>query len=118
MSAAGWVDRDTLMVAGASGLWRFDIETGDRERLVALEADRPDTRSNDGRADPLGGFWLGTMGRQAQTGEGSIYRYFRGEAQRLYRQITIPNAIWFPPDVLPHLGMLPKYSVPECGGLG
>lgn len=98
VSAAGWVDRDTLLVAGASGLWRFDIGTGDRERLVALEADRPDTRSNDGRADPQGGFWIGTMGREAQTGEGSIYRYFRGEVRRIYQQITIPNAICYSPD--------------------
>ena len=98
VSAAGWIDRDTLMVAGATGLWRFDIPTGARELIVPLEADRPDTRSNDGRADPLGGFWIGTMGTEAQTGEGSIYRYFRGEVRRIYQQITIPNAICFSPD--------------------
>lgn len=98
VSAAGWIDRDTLMVAGASALWSFDIETGARDRISALEADVPGTRSNDGRADPLGGFWIGTMGRKAEAGAGAIYRYFRGEVRQIYRDLTIPNSICFSPD--------------------
>ncbi|SDY74918.1 Sugar lactone lactonase YvrE [Jannaschia faecimaris] len=97
VSAAGWIDRDTLMVAGASALWSFDIETGTRAIIAPLEADQPDTRSNDGRADPVGGFWIGTMGRNAEEGAGAIYRYFRGEVRQIFRDITIPNAICFSP---------------------
>ncbi|MEM7487643.1 MAG: SMP-30/gluconolactonase/LRE family protein [Pseudomonadota bacterium] len=98
VSAAGWIDRDTLMVAGESALWRFDIPSGTRERIVDLEADDPGTRSNDGRADPVGGFWIGTMGKAAEPDRGAIYRYFRGELRKLYHEITIPNAICFSPD--------------------
>lgn len=98
ISAAGWIDHDTLLVAGESALWRFDIESGERERLVALEADKPANRSNDGRADPVGGFWIGTMGKEAEPGAGAIYRYFRGEMRKLYQDITVPNAICFAPD--------------------
>lgn len=98
VSAAGWIDRDTLMVVSASGFWRFDITTGAREQLAALEADNPHTRSNDGRADPVGGFWVGTMGYGCETGKGAIYRYFRGEVRKLYDKISIPNAICFSPD--------------------
>lgn len=97
VSAAGWIDRDTLMVAGASALWRFDIETGARDVIAPLEADMPGNRSNDGRADPVGGFWIGTMGRAAEEGAGAIYRYFRGEVRQIYRDMTIPNAICFSP---------------------
>ena len=97
VSAAGWVDRDTLLVAGETALWRFDIPSGERSRIVPLEADRPGNRSNDGRADPLGGFWIGTMGREAETGAGAIYRYFRGEVRKLYEGVSIPNAICFAP---------------------
>ncbi len=97
VSAAGWIDRDTLMVAGASALWRFDIGSGAREPLAALEADVPGNRSNDGRADPVGGFWIGTMGRGAEAGAGAIYRYFRGEVRRIFQDLTIPNAICFAP---------------------
>ena len=98
VSAAGWVDKDTLLIAAATGLWRFDISTGARDRIVALEADNPLTRSNDGRADPQGGFWIGTMGINAEAFAGAIYRYYRGELRQLFDQITISNAICFAPD--------------------
>lgn len=98
VSAAGWVDRDSLLVASQTGLYRFDIASGARERIVALEADNPATRSNDGRADPMGGFWIGTMGKRAEPGAGAIYRYYRGALERLHGAITIPNAICFAPD--------------------
>ena len=98
VSAAGWVDRDTLLIASESALFRFDLATGARHDLIALEADRPANRSNDGRADPFGGFWIGTMGKDAAPGAGAIYRYYRGELRRLFADITITNAISFAPD--------------------
>lgn len=98
VSAAGWVDRDTLLVADATGLFRYNLATGAREAVAALEADNPVTRSNDGRADPYGGFWIGTMGHNAEPGAGAIYRYYRGELRQLYADITISNAICFSPD--------------------
>lgn len=97
-SAAGWIDDDTLLVATETGLSRFDIATGQRSQFTALEADRPDTRSNDGRADPFGGFWIGTMGKSAEPRAGAIYRFFRGEVIKMFDGITIPNAICFRPD--------------------
>jgi len=98
VSAAGWIDRDTLLVASAKALLRFDLRDGSQTQLVALEADDPRTRSNDGRADPWGGFWIGTMGRTAEPGLGAIYRFYRGELRKLASSITISNAICFAPD--------------------
>ena len=98
VSAAGWVDEDMLLMASESALWRLDIRLGERERLVPLEADSPATRSNDGRADPFGGFWIGTMGKAAEPRAGAIYRYYRGELRQLYPDITVSNAICFSPD--------------------
>mgnify|MGYP001799558720 FL=1 len=98
VSAAGWVDADTLLIASASGLWRFDIASGGRDLVVPLEADDTTTRSNDGRADPQGGFWIGTMGVKAEAHAGAIYRYYRGELRQLFDRITISNAICFTPD--------------------
>ncbi|WP_386627108.1 SMP-30/gluconolactonase/LRE family protein [Sulfitobacter geojensis] len=97
-SAAGWVDKDTLVLASETALWRFDIPSGDKTQICALEADNPVTRSNDGRADPWGGFWIGTMGKEAQKQAGAIYRYYRGELRKLVSDITITNAICFAPD--------------------
>ncbi len=97
-SAAGWVDGDRLLMASESALSIFDLRSGAREPICALEADNPLTRSNDGRADPWGGFWIGTMGLEAQPQAGAIYRYYRGEVRRLFADITITNAICFSPD--------------------
>ncbi|MGR3711926.1 MAG: SMP-30/gluconolactonase/LRE family protein [Shimia sp.] len=98
VSAAGWVDRDTLILASETALWKFDLVTEEQEYLVGLEADNPDTRSNDGRADPYGGFWIGTMGKSAQSKAGAIYRYYQGELRKLVNRITITNAICFSAD--------------------
>lgn len=100
VSAAGWIDENTLLVASETALLRFDIETGNSEIMHPLEADDPVTRSNDGRADPWGGFWIGTMGKNAESEAGAIYRYFKGELRLLYPRITISNAICFSPDEL------------------
>lgn len=97
-SAAGWFDRDRLMVVSETGFYRFDLATGTRELILPLEADRPETRSNDGRTDPMGGFWIGTMGKQAEPGAGAIYRLYRGELRKLHDAISIPNAICFSGD--------------------
>lgn len=98
VSAAGWVDRDMLLIAGERDLFLFDVETEEVQTLVDLEPDLRGNRSNDGRADPFGGFWIGTMGKNAQPGAGAIYRYYQGELRKLYPGITIPNAISFAPD--------------------
>lgn len=97
VSACGWVDHDTLLMASETGLWRFDIPSGRRDLVVPLEADMPHTRSNDGRADPQGGFWIGTMGKGAEPYAGAIYRYYRGALRKLFDRITISNAICFAP---------------------
>lgn len=98
VSAAGWIDHTTLLIASANGLWRFDIETGRRALLCPLEADNAATRSNDGRADPWGGFWIGTMGYNAEQDAGAIYRYYQGELRQLFDKVTVPNTICFAPD--------------------
>jgi sugar lactone lactonase YvrE len=97
VSAAGWIDRHEVLIASESALFRFNLDTGARKDVVALEADLPETRSNDGRADPQGGFWIGTMGKKAEPGLGSIWRYYKGELRRLYDGLGIPNSIAFGP---------------------
>lgn len=98
VSAAGWVDENTLLICSATAFLKFDIETGSQEIIAPLEADMPNTRSNDGRADPQGGMWIGTMDLEATKDGGAIYRYYKGEVRTIYPNITIPNSICFSPD--------------------
>ncbi len=98
VSAAGWTGPDSLLIASETKLFHFDLVTGASETIAPLEADNPATRSNDGRADPQGGFWIGTMGKGAEAHTGAIYRYYNGDLRLLFPRITIPNSICFAPD--------------------
>ena len=98
VSAAGWISRDELLIASEKRLFRFNLETGDEETLCPLEADMQATRSNDGRADPMGGFWIGTMAKAEGKGAGAFYRYYKGELRKLWGGITVTNAQCFAPD--------------------
>lgn len=98
VSAAGWVSKTELLIASASKLFLFNLDTKTSMKLCDMEADNQVTRSNDGRADPKGGFWIGTMGIEAEAGAGSIYRFYKGELRKLFSGITITNAICFAPD--------------------
>jgi sugar lactone lactonase YvrE len=100
VSAAGWVDDNTLLIASSCALFTFDLTSGTQIHICDLEANQAATRSNDGRADPKGGFWIGTMGLNAEMGMGSIYRYYKGELRTLYSDMQITNAISFAPDGL------------------
>ena len=98
VSAGGWVDEERILIASYSSLFVFNVETGAQERLCDLEADKPENRCNDGRADPYGGFWIGTMGIKSEPGAGAFYRYYRGELRKLYANITITNGACFSAD--------------------
>lgn len=97
-SACGWLDKQSLIVATASGLQKFDVESGQWETLFDLETDNPATRSNDGRVGPDGSFWIGTMGRSLEPAAGAYYRLKNGRISQLVNQVSIPNATCFSPD--------------------
>lgn len=98
VSAAGWVSDSTLLIASETRLFLFDVEREKAEDVEGLEPDNTLTRSNDGRADPWGGFWIGTMAKDAAHAAGAIYRYYDGRITRLFDNVSIPNAICFSPD--------------------
>jgi len=97
-SAAAVIDKMRLMVAFEDGLEIFDLEGETFSPYLPLERDNLLTRSNDGRCDPWGRFWLGTMGKNAEDGAGAIYMIERGKVKTLQTKISIPNSIAFSPD--------------------
>ena len=66
-ASGGWV------AALADGFWAV-AEDGATERLVDVQSDRPDLRFNDGKCDPAGRFWAGTMALDHRAGAGRLYR--------------------------------------------
>lgn len=71
---------------------------GGWSRVVGIEADNADTRSNDARIHPSGAFWMGTMGKGQAPATGAIYRYFEGTLEKMFDNISTPNSICFSPD--------------------
>ena len=97
-SALGRIDAHRQLLVADDGVYLRERADGQMSLYRPLEADNAATRSNDARVHPSGTFWIGTMGRQAERGLGAIYALHRGELTRLYKHVTIPNAICFSPD--------------------
>ena len=51
------------MLAVEDGFAQFDIGSGSLELVADPESDKPENRFNDGKCDPAGRFWAGTMNR-------------------------------------------------------
>jgi sugar lactone lactonase YvrE len=97
-SAAGIMDADTLVIACEGEIVRFDLNAGQGTRLIALEPDIPGNRSNDGRVNPAGGLWVGTMDKTEGLYSGSLYQYRGGTLKKLSTDIKVPNSTCFSPD--------------------
>ena len=62
-----------LMLALTEGFAALDTDSGQVEYLQKVEGEYPDNRFNDGKCDPAGRFWAGTMPYKGGDG-GSLYR--------------------------------------------
>lgn len=89
-----------LVLGLEDGLYPFAPQDGLGTRLVAIEADDPRTRINDGKPDPQGRLWFGTMDKTgAGTPIGALYRLdLDGTLEKIRTDIRIPNSIDFSPD--------------------
>lgn len=62
------------LCAGDSGIYHFDPGTGHRTSLADPEAaQRATNRFNDGKCDPAGRFWAGSISLVKQTGAANLY---------------------------------------------
>ncbi len=99
VAAAAILDDHTLVLATDTGLKEFDLATGGMNRINEIEADNPDTRTNDSRVHPSGAFWIGTLSRSSEEEpRGAVYHYRAGLLTTLKSAISIPNATCFSPD--------------------
>ena len=97
VSAGGCINETDILMATSESLVRLNLDNGKHTKIIDLEAENSVTRSNDGRADPQGGFWIGTMGKKMEKEAGAIYRFYKGELRKLFSSITVPNSICFSP---------------------
>jgi sugar lactone lactonase YvrE len=92
------VDAERQLLATEEGLFIRDIGTGALTFYAALENDKPENRSNDGRTHISGALWISTMGKRAEMQAGGIYHVAGGKVTKIFDGISIPNSICFSPD--------------------
>jgi sugar lactone lactonase YvrE len=92
------VDAERQLLATEQGLFIRDVATGALTFYAALEADKPENRSNDGRTHISGALWISTMGKRAEMQAGAIYHVANGRVTKIFDGISIPNSICFSPD--------------------
>lgn len=62
-----------FLVSSVDGIYQYDEQFSAKSLVLPLEADNADTRFNDGKADPAGRFWVGSMNAHGKAGGGSLY---------------------------------------------
>jgi sugar lactone lactonase YvrE len=86
-----------LLLSLRSGLVRFDTHSGAVEPLIDAPYDTAIERFNDGKADPQGRLWVGTIHDRREP-KAALYRYAAGRIERMAGDITVSNGLAWSPD--------------------
>ena len=90
---------DTLVVALKSGLYDFDPATGATAAIAMPDAALPAHRFNEGKCDPRGRFWAGTMNDVVREPTGSLFRLDADRrCTRVLTSVAVPNSLAWSPD--------------------
>ena len=90
-----------LALALGDGFWLQDRDGTLHQVLAIPQPDPPAgaVRMNDGKCDPAGRFWAGSMAYDARAGAGSLYRLDAdGTTHEIVRDVTISNGLAWTPD--------------------
>ncbi len=94
IGAAALREKGGLVLALQSGLYKFDESTGEKEKIADPEPDLPGNRFNDGKCDPSGRFWAGTMAHDQSENKGSLYRLNTDlSVEKVFSGVTISNGL-------------------------
>lgn len=83
-----------VLVALQNGIYWFNAETGSKTLIIDPEAHLPDNRFNDGKCDPSGRFWAGTMSTKGEKEVGALYRLDADSSiHKMVENVSISNGI-------------------------
>ncbi len=86
-----------LLLAGKS-LWALDAGSSEPRRLAGVEEDKADNLVNDGKCDPAGRFWFGTMHAGESEPSGALYRFDGSEVVKFDQGFICANGLGWSPD--------------------
>lgn len=88
-----------LVLAMRDGLWRFDPRSAQREQLAPPPYDPAQERFNDGKVDPAGRLWCGTIYEPRKPALAALYRLDPdGRLSRRGEGVTVSNGLAWSPD--------------------
>ncbi len=83
-----------LIIALENGFYQLDPETGSKHLIANPEEDKPGNRFNDGKCDPAGRFWAGTMNKEGKKDSGALYRLDPDSTvHKMIDKVSISNGI-------------------------
>lgn len=81
-----------LMLAVREGFMSLDIETGKTALVAVPQGHNTENRFNDGKCDPAGRFWAGTM--ETPTSKGALFRLDRDlSVHKMVDNVAISNGL-------------------------
>ncbi|TAH22203.1 MAG: SMP-30/gluconolactonase/LRE family protein [Cytophagales bacterium] len=83
------------LVALEDGIYQIDLKT-EKKRLLAKRPanEAADNRFNDGKCDPAGRFWVGTMSMKGVEKAGNFYVFDgNGKLTKTYDSVTVSNGV-------------------------
>lgn len=87
-----------VIVALQDGLYEFDPQTQQKKLLRPADHDPTTMRFNDGKCDPAGRLWVGTMHLAIVPAVASLYKLTKGTLEKMLGNITISNGICWSAD--------------------
>lgn len=82
-----------LLVTSGNSLLHFDWHTRESQQLAALALDPTRVRFNDGKIDPHGRLWLGTMAIDEKSPIAGLYRLVGHTLEQVLADVSISNGI-------------------------
>lgn len=99
VGAAVLCESGGLILAVQDGFAKLDTATGQITRFAGFPDASPAVRMNDGKCDPQGRFWAGTMAFDMHSGGGALYRLDPdATVATMIPGVTISNGIDWSPD--------------------
>lgn len=83
-----------LLISFEDGVARFNTHTQELEYMVKFHENQPNIRANDGKCDPFGNFWVGTMSKTCENEAGALYCLKAdGSFEKKIDKCTISNGL-------------------------
>ncbi len=83
-----------VMLGVKGGFAALDLETETLVEIAMIETDLPNNRFNDGKCDPAGRFWAGSMAYDFAKGAGSLYCMERDlSVRKVLPDVSISNGL-------------------------